>query len=68
MDLSANDIDTSDHLGYRVLNLHSRIHFDEEPFVCVDVNQKLDRTGIEVMRGSRQRYGSIGKLSAHSVR
>jgi len=60
--LTAHDIDAGDHFGYRVLDLHSGIHFDEEPFVRHRVDQKLDGTGVVILRGAREFYRCFGQF------
>ena len=47
-DLRADDVNTCNDLGDRVLDLHARIHFDEIELAGIDVDQELDGSGVEV--------------------
>ena len=52
--LPSHQIDAGHHLGDRVLDLQPRVHLEEvEPAVLVE--QKLDRAGIGVADGARDR-------------
>jgi hypothetical protein len=48
-DLRADDINAGNDLGNRVLDLHARIHFDEVESAGIDIEQKFDRSGAEVI-------------------
>ena len=49
--LAFHDVDAGHLLGDRVLDLNSRIDFDEIEVVCVAVDQKLDRPGVFILHG-----------------
>ena len=45
-DLLLHDVDAGDRLGHRVLDLHARVHLDEEELVVLE--QELERAGAAV--------------------
>src|SRR6266540_155298 len=49
LDLLAHDVDAGDHLGHAVLDLHSRVHLEEE--VLAVLKQTLDGPGGAVADG-----------------
>ena len=58
-DLRAHQVDARDHLGDRVLNLDSRIHFDEIPLLRIDIEQEFHRAGIPVARRLGNSHGGV---------
>ncbi len=51
-DLRAHDVDAGDRFGHRVLDLHTRIHFDEIELAAVCVLQEFHRARVEVAHGA----------------
>src|SRR6185312_16066144 len=50
-DLLAHDVDAGDRLGHAVLDLHARVHLQEE--VLAVLQQAFDRAGAAVVHGPR---------------
>ena len=63
-DLLLDDVDAGDELGHRVLDLHPRVHFEEEEVPLV-VEQELERAGIRVLHGARGVDDRAAELAAH---
>ncbi len=66
-DLRADDVETGDDLGHRVLDLHARIHLDEKPLLALLVVEKLDGPGIVVADALGQLDGGLAEAVAHLV-
>ena len=65
--LPPHQIDAGHHLGDRMLDLQPRVHLEEiEPAVLVE--QKLDRAGVRVADGPRDRRGRRGHRLAQRRR
>ena len=62
LDLLAHDVDAGDHLGHAVLDLHARVHLEEE--VLAVLEQALDRAGRAVAHGARGVRADLADLLA----
>ena len=58
----AHDVDPRDQLGDRVLDLHARVHLEEE--VLAVLEQALDRARAAVVDGLRGVGGDLADLLA----
>ena len=61
LDLLIDDVNSGDHLGDRMLDLHPRVHLDEEELPVLV--QELDRSGADVAKFSH----GLGDNSADAV-
>ncbi len=59
-ELRLDEIHTQDLLGNRMLDLDTRVAFDEEVLSAVGIDQEFDRAGILVARGTGQDH-CVGK-------
>ena len=55
-DLPGDEIEASDHLGDRMLDLQAGVHF-EKVEVAILVEEKLDRAGADIVAGARSEDG-----------
>src|SRR5207302_7166044 len=62
--LLADQIDSRDHLGHRMLDLKSRVHL-EKVEAPVGVHQELDRARIDVASGLRDPARRLAEPGAH---
>ena len=53
-DLLAHDVDARDHFGHRMLDLHTRVHFQHVE-VLLRVHEKLNGRGTRILRACNQR-------------
>ena len=64
-DALADDVDPGDHLGHAVLDLHARVHLQEE--VLAVLEQALDRAGADVVDRARGLDADLADALAHRV-
>ncbi len=64
-DLRADDVDVGDLLGDGVLDLHTRVHLDEEPLLGVHIEEELDGAGVVVADRFGDVHGSLAEPFAH---
>ena len=60
--LRAHEVDAGHHFGDSVFDLNARIHFDEIPFLSVDVVEELDCACVAVVCFSRQTNRGIAQF------
>ena len=63
-DLALDQVDAGDDFGHRVLDLDARVHFDEEEFVLVEVEQELDGAGVAIVDRLAQPHGRVADVFA----
>ena len=64
-DALAHDVDAGHHLGHAVLDLHARVHLQEE--VLPVLEQALDRAGADVVDGARRVDADLADRLAHRL-
>ena len=62
-DALADDVDPGDHLGHAVLDLHARVHLQEE--VLAVLQEALDGAGADVVDGARGLDADLADALAH---
>ena len=60
--LRAHQVEAGDDFGDGVLDLDARVHLDEEPFVLVEVVEKLNRAGVVVTDLLRHPGGGVAQF------
>ena len=66
--LALDDVEAGDDFGDGVLDLNARIDLDEEKFVAVEIEQKLDGAGVAITGGRAQPHGGVADLLAQLPR
>ncbi len=65
--LTAHDVDTGDNFSYGVLYLDAGVHFNEEPFVGVQIVEEFNSAGVVVADGFCNLYGGLAEVVADFV-
>ncbi len=66
-DLRSHQVEPGDDLRDGVLHLDARVHFDEEPFVGVEVEEEFDRAGVVVFDFVAQPHGGRAQFIADAL-
>ena len=64
VDLRLHDIDAGDHLGHGVLDLDARVDLDEVEVAGVGIEEELDGSGGDVVRGTADAQRRLAQLCA----
>ena len=67
-DLALHDIDIGDLLRHRVLDLNTRIHFDEVKLIGIHIDEKLDGSSTRIIDRFTNLYGGIQNAIAQRPR
>ena len=62
--LRLDQIQPSHTFGHRMFNLNAGVNLDKVKFGCIDIHQKLDRTGIDVICRLAQAHGGLAQFGA----
>ena len=60
--LGPHDVEAGNNFRDRMLNLDTRVHLDEEPFVAIEIVEKLHRARVVIFDGSGEIGGGFTEL------